>query len=77
MLYDWVTPGGLFLSTNVDRSNPRRLTMDYIMDWHLIYRSGTQLAELRPLGLDGAEETIVADFTGVNIHYSARKIRRG
>jgi extracellular factor (EF) 3-hydroxypalmitic acid methyl ester biosynthesis protein len=77
VLYEWVTPGGLFLSTNVDNSNPRRLTMDYIMDWHLIYRDGAQLAAMRPEPINGAEEAVVADFTGVNIHYTAKKPERG
>lgn len=73
VLYEWVAPGGLFVSTNVDRSNPRRLTMNYIMDWHLIYRTGAQLKALRPDFINGAEENVLADLTGVNIHYSARK----
>ncbi len=48
ILYEWVAPGGMFVSTNVDSSNPRRLTMEYVMDWHLIYRHGTELAAVRP-----------------------------
>lgn len=73
VLYSWVAPGGLFVSTNVDVSNPRRLTMNYIMDWHLIYRNSGQFASLRPDSLDGADDQIVSDQTGVNIHYAVRK----
>ena len=73
ILYSWVVPGGLFVSTNVDKSNPRRLTMNYIMDWHLIYRNSLQLTSLRPEFLNGVEDNVVADPTGVNIHYAVRK----
>lgn len=48
ILFESVLPGGMFISTNVDESNPRRLTMDYLMDWHLIYRNAPQLVALRP-----------------------------
>ncbi|MDB6021081.1 MAG: methyltransferase domain protein, partial [Pedosphaera sp.] len=75
ILYDWVVPGGLFLSTNVDSSNPRRLTMEYIMEWNLIYRNGAELAALKP-GLARTEDSsVMADVTGVNIYFEARKPR--
>lgn len=73
VLYDWVVPGGLFLSTNVDSSNPRRLTMEYVMEWNLIYRSGAELAALKPD--DAQEDGVKADITGVNVYYEARKPR--
>ena len=73
VLYEWVAPGGLFVSTNVDSSNPRRITMDYIMDWHLIYRRGSDLAALRPDALAADAGVVEADSTGVNIHYAAWK----
>jgi extracellular factor (EF) 3-hydroxypalmitic acid methyl ester biosynthesis protein len=73
VLHDWVAPGGVFISTNVDQSNPRRLTMNYIMDWHLIYRDGSQLAALRPEGAVQANEMVISDFTGVNLYYSVSK----
>jgi extracellular factor (EF) 3-hydroxypalmitic acid methyl ester biosynthesis protein len=78
VLYEWVAPGGVLLTTNVDSSNPRRLTMDYIMDWHLIYRSGSELATLKPDQVNGEQETSVAsDITGVNVHYMVRKGEHG
>lgn len=77
ILYEWVAPGGLFVTTNVDSSNPRRLTMDYIMDWHLIYRSGREFLKLKPARapVEGNEAT--SDNTGVNIYYTVRKPDRG
>jgi extracellular factor (EF) 3-hydroxypalmitic acid methyl ester biosynthesis protein len=76
ILYAWVAPGGLFLTTNVDRFNPRRLTMDYIMDWHLIYRSGSELTALEPELVKG-EGVVQADRTGVNVLYTAIKPEHG
>jgi extracellular factor (EF) 3-hydroxypalmitic acid methyl ester biosynthesis protein len=73
ILYDWVAPGGLFVSTNVDASNPRRLTMEYIMEWNLIYRNGAELAAVRPEQLTLENGQVLADVTGVNIYYEARK----
>lgn len=76
ILYELVAPGGIFVSTNVDIYNPRRLTMDYLMDWHLIYRNGTELAELRPDGINPEFERITADATATNIYYTLRKPAR-
>ena len=76
ILYEQVLPGGMFVSTNVDVFNPRRLTMDYLMDWHLIYRSGRELAALRPDGINRDDETVSADATGVNVYYTLRKPAR-
>jgi extracellular factor (EF) 3-hydroxypalmitic acid methyl ester biosynthesis protein len=76
ILYEWVAPGGLLVTTNVDSSNPRRLTMDYVMDWHLIYRNGTELSALKPQASNGEPGSVTADVTGVNIHYALRKPER-
>jgi extracellular factor (EF) 3-hydroxypalmitic acid methyl ester biosynthesis protein len=72
ILYDWVAPGGLLVTTNVDRSNPRRITMDFLMEWHLNYRSGAELARLKPAG-PVANSAVHSDATGVNIFFEARK----
>jgi extracellular factor (EF) 3-hydroxypalmitic acid methyl ester biosynthesis protein len=76
ILYEQVSPGGMFVSTNVDIYNPRRLTMDYLMDWHLIYRNGRELADLRPNGINQEFETVTADDTATNIYYTLRKPAR-
>jgi extracellular factor (EF) 3-hydroxypalmitic acid methyl ester biosynthesis protein len=77
ILYQWVAPGGLFVSTNVDSSNPRRLTMDFIMEWHLIYRTGAQLASLKPSSVKAGEFNVKSDLTGVNVYFEARKPSHG
>ncbi len=73
ILYEWVAPGGLLITTNVDNSNPRRLTMDYIMEWHLIYRSGAELSALSPSAAPADLCRVRSDTTGVNTYFEARK----
>jgi extracellular factor (EF) 3-hydroxypalmitic acid methyl ester biosynthesis protein len=74
ILYDWVAPGGRLITTNVDIFNPRRLTMDYIMEWHLIYRNGRQLTALKPVQVHEDDCTTEADMTGVNVYFEAKKV---
>jgi len=75
-LYEWVAPGGLLVTTNVDHSNPRRLTMDYLMEWHLNYRTGKALAALKPDQVEADAFKVRSDMTGVNIYFAARKPER-
>ena len=73
LLLDWVRPGGVLLSTNVDSSNPRRITMDLLMDWHLIYRNSQELAVLRPTRVRQDTCSVRADATGVNLFFQVVK----
>jgi len=73
VMYDWLAPGGLLVSTNVDASNPRRLTMDYVMAWHLIYRTGAELAAVKPVSASPDDCRVIADMTGVNIYLEVTK----
>jgi extracellular factor (EF) 3-hydroxypalmitic acid methyl ester biosynthesis protein len=76
ILYDMVAPGGLLVATNVsdamNRTRPFRFSMEYLLDWHLIYRDGVQLGALTP---DGAEPytTVVAEDIGVNVMIEVKK----
>ena len=70
-------PGGMLVSTNVASVNPRRLTMDYIMEWHLNYRTGPQMAVLKPEAVAPDAFTVESDTTGVNIYLKTRKPERG
>ncbi len=73
VFYDWLAPGGLLITTNVDIYNPRRLTMEYVMDWHLIYRSGAELAAFKPTLARPDYCAVKSDTTGVNIYFEATK----
>jgi extracellular factor (EF) 3-hydroxypalmitic acid methyl ester biosynthesis protein len=73
VLYEYVAPGGVLITTNVDDSNPRRLTMEYIMEWRLIYRTGKHMADLRLERLPQEATRITSDLTGVNLYCETRK----
>jgi len=73
VLYGWLAPGGLLLTTNVDPLNPLRNGMEHLLDWHLIYRNARQLYDLRPPQAPTAEATVRSDVTGVNLFLEVRK----
>jgi len=73
-LFDFVAPGGTLLTTNVDASNPRRTTMDLVMDWHLIYRTNAQLMALKPDQARAEQCMVRSDLTGVNLYAETRKV---
>jgi extracellular factor (EF) 3-hydroxypalmitic acid methyl ester biosynthesis protein len=73
VLFEWVRPGGLLISTNVHTSNPWPLVMDFIMEWHLIYRTAPRLMETRPKQALLEDCTLGSDLSGVNIYLEARK----
>lgn len=76
-LYDLVAPGGLLLATNVsdvmNSSRPFRYSMEYILDWHLIYRNRQSLAELAPQLAVPDDVVVIAESTGVNVFIEVRK----
>jgi len=73
IFYDHLLPGGLLVTTNVDVSNPARHVMEYIMEWHLIYRDMEGFARLVPPGLPKECSRVVKDATGINIFLEIRK----
>jgi extracellular factor (EF) 3-hydroxypalmitic acid methyl ester biosynthesis protein len=73
ILYGWVAPGGLLVATNVHVSNPRRLTMEYVMEWNLIYRDRARMAALQPERAAADDLFISSDDTGVNVYVEVRK----
>lgn len=73
VFYDLLAPGGLLVATNVDVSNPSRNWMEYVVDWHLVYRNHEQFLKLAPDKSDPAACSVSADPTGVNIYLEVRK----
>jgi extracellular factor (EF) 3-hydroxypalmitic acid methyl ester biosynthesis protein len=71
--HDLLAPGGLLVATNVDAANPIRNIMEYVFEWHLVYRDQNQLAELLPDRATPADRKILADATGSNIYIEVRK----
>jgi len=77
IFYDMLAPGGLLLATNVsDAMNPTRpfrYSMEYILDWHLIYRNGPEVRALAPTQAPQDCCTVIAEPAGVNIFIEVRK----
>ncbi len=75
IFFDLLAPGGLLIATNVDRSNPSRNWMEYVVDWHLVYRDSATLASLKPDRAPDAAFEVKAEELGVNIFIEVRKPR--
>jgi extracellular factor (EF) 3-hydroxypalmitic acid methyl ester biosynthesis protein len=73
IFYSMLAPGGLLIATNVDSSNPNRYAMEYLGEWHLVYRNQEQLAALKPDAAKDGEFSVRAEATGVNIFIEVRK----
>jgi extracellular factor (EF) 3-hydroxypalmitic acid methyl ester biosynthesis protein len=73
IFYGMLAPGGLLLVTNVDKSNPIRHMLDFVLEWHLIYRDGTQMLALKPDEAERENVAVCSDPTGVNVFLEIRK----
>ena len=71
--YEVLAPGGLLVATNVDASNPIRNMMEYVLEWHLVYRNSEQLKQLNPDDAPTGSFSVKSDSTGVNIYIEVRK----
>jgi extracellular factor (EF) 3-hydroxypalmitic acid methyl ester biosynthesis protein len=76
-LYDLVAPGGLLAITQVHDSNPSRNWMEYVLDWHLIYRNAQQLTALAPDTTSPEQITVRSAGAGVNVFLEVRKPENG
>jgi extracellular factor (EF) 3-hydroxypalmitic acid methyl ester biosynthesis protein len=73
VFYDLLAPGGLLVATNVDISNPSRSWMEYVLEWHLVYRDADQFVKLAPTKAPAGAAVVKSDDTGVNIFLEVRK----
>ena len=77
ILHGLVAPGGLLIATNVcDALNDRRpfrYSMEYFLDWHLIYRDARRFGELKPDNARSEDVSVISDETGVNLFIEIRK----
>lgn len=73
IFYDLLAPGGLLISTNVHPSNPWRNWMEYLAEWHLVYRNEDQFYKLTPTRAPAGSSVVKAEATGVNIFLEVRK----
>jgi len=75
-LYELLAPGGLLLGTNVSTTNPSRNWMEYVLDWHLVYRSADELSRLAPERAPADTASVQAIGDAVNIALEVRKPSR-
>ena len=73
VFYDLTAPGGLVVATNVADINPSQGWMDYMLEWHLIYRSTSEFAAMAPPQASPDMSIVRAVGTGVNIVLETRK----
>jgi extracellular factor (EF) 3-hydroxypalmitic acid methyl ester biosynthesis protein len=73
IFYSMLQPGGVLIATNVDASNPSRHGMEYLLEWHLTYRTEQQLKALVPDDAPREHALLTSDETGVNRYLEVRK----
>lgn len=73
IFYDWLAPGGLLAATNVDACKPFRHMLEFVLDWHLIYRDPKMATALLPDRSSPENQSIKKDPTGVNVFIEVRK----
>ncbi len=73
LFYRLLAPGGLLIATNVHSDNPSRHWMEFVVDWHLVYRNDETFLALAPEGADPKTVEVSTDSTGVNVFLQVRK----
>jgi len=73
VFYDWLVPGGLMSITNVNDCKPFRHMLEFVLDWHLIYRDRNAAVGLVPDRVKPEDIMVKTETTGVNIFVEARK----
>jgi extracellular factor (EF) 3-hydroxypalmitic acid methyl ester biosynthesis protein len=81
IFYDMLASDGLLLATNatdaLNSSRPFRYSMEYLLDWHLIYRDKTHFAAVAPDLADADKIAVIAENTGANLFLEVRKPKNG
>ena len=61
------------VTTNVHVDNPSRHWMEFVVDWHLVYRDDSRFSELVPDRAPAEVCKLAHDDTGVNVFSEIRK----
>lgn len=81
VFYEMLAPGGLLLATNatdvLNDAKPFRFSMEYLLDWHLIYRSKDQFAVVAPDLASQEDIQILVEDTGANLFLEVKKPANG
>jgi len=69
LFYQWLRPAGVVLVTNMHDNNLDRYILEFKMEWYLIYRTESQMANfLKDLGA----QRLFVDDTGINLCLEVR-----
>ena len=72
LFYEWLVPGGLVVVANMNDSKPFRNFIEFVLDWHLIYRDARGVwAFCPPEAVKHA--AVIADPTTVNLFLHVRR----
>ncbi len=71
-LYKMLEPGGLLLATNVSTDNPSKKWMEFVLEWHLIYRDRSSMETLVPAEVTPGHGVTRMIGKGVNIALEIR-----
>lgn len=77
IFYSWLAPDGLLLVTNVNDTKPFRHMLEFVLDWHLIYRNKNIAMGLLPDQARPEDARIQEDVTSVNVFVEVRKPQNG
>jgi len=73
LFHQWLAPGGLVAATNVDDCKPFRHMLEFVLDWHLVYRGTPEGHSLLPEAASPDDCIVRRDVTGVNVFMEARR----
>jgi extracellular factor (EF) 3-hydroxypalmitic acid methyl ester biosynthesis protein len=69
--YRRLLPGGLVLVANMNDSKPFRNFIEFVLDWHLIYRDTRRMQSFSPDAAVGSA-AMIAEDTAVNLFLAVR-----
>ena len=75
VFYEWLAADGLVLTTNVVDCKPFRHMLEFVLDWHLVYRDRKQAEALLPEPSGPVDVAFKSDDTSVNLFVEVRKLR--
>lgn len=71
--YEWTTPEGLLITTNVATYGPFQYMLETMLDWYLQYRTHDTMMSFVPGTVDPEDVRITSDATGVNLFLEIRR----
>jgi extracellular factor (EF) 3-hydroxypalmitic acid methyl ester biosynthesis protein len=72
LFYEWLQPGGMVVTANMNDSKPFRNFIEFVLDWQLIYRDSAKMLALAPEQARDAAR-VIAEPTSVNLFLHLRK----